>query len=223
MKAPQLPIVITNKDTYTDISVCSEQGILFATTKDDPNPGHLAIYKVATRSGDSVVKPELVHTIEVGYGPDMAKPNKDCSILAIANEGEGVYEDYLINPEGSVTLIDGPFLDASPPTVSIVTFPWTDDELLAKGIHLPLSKNALEYWDDHSGVADDLNFTAARASYTAASVLEPEWLVWTADEKYVLVNLQENSALVKVNVADKKAEDIYRYGSNALNPFSVPW
>ena len=212
IEAPQLPIVVKDKNTYTDVIVCSEQGIVFTTTKDDPATGALAIYAAATRSdGGDVSKPELVHTITVGHGPDMIKPNKDCSILAVANEGEGVYEDYLINPEGSVSLVSGPFLDpSSPPAVSHVTFPWTDDELLAKGVHLPLSKNALEYWDEHSGM--DLNFTAARATYTAASVLEPEWIVWSADEKYVLVNLQENAALVKINVEDKKAEDIYRYG-----------
>lgn len=43
-------------------------------------------------------------------------------------------------------------------------------------------------------------------------MLEPEWLVWSADEEYVLVNLQENAGLVKVNVADGVAEDIYSYG-----------
>ena len=212
MQAPQLPIVITDKDTYTDINVCSEQGVLFATTKDDPNPGSVAIYKVATTAEDgSVTEPELMHTLQVGAGPDNVLPNSDCTILAVANEGEGDYSDHLVNPEGSVSLIKGPFLDAStPPTVSTVTFPWTDAELLEKGVHLPLSENSLEYWDEHSAISDDLNFTAARASYTAASVLEPEWLVWSADEKYVLVNLQENAALVKVDVANEVAEDIYR-------------
>ena len=43
-------------------------------------------------------------------------------------------------------------------------------------------------------------------------MLEPEWLVWSADEKYVLVNLQENAALVKVDVESGVAEDIYSYG-----------
>lgn len=213
--APQLPFVVSNTDTYTDIHVCSEQGIFFAATKKDPNPGYVGIYKVATRPFDSssVTEPELLHTIQVGYGPDYVKSNKDCSILAVANEGEGYYDDELglINPEGSVTLLTGPFDDATaPPTVDHVPFPWTDEELLEKGIHLPLSKNALEYWDDHSAIANDVDFSSARANYTGASVLEPEWLVWSADEKYVLVNLQENSALVKVNVAEKTAEDIYR-------------
>lgn len=213
--APQLPIVITDKNTYTDISVCSKQGILFAATKADPNPGSVAIYKAATRSGGIVNGPELIHTVTVGYGPDHIKANKDCSILAVANEGEGYYDDDvgLINPPGSVSLIKGPFIDPNtPPNVSEVAFPWTDDELLAKGVHLPLSENALEYWDEHSGVADDLDFSGARASYATASVLEPEWLVWSADEKHVLVSLQENAALVKVNVESEEAEDIYSYG-----------
>ena len=82
---------------------------------------------------------------------------------------------------------------------------------MKKGIHLPLSANALEYWDDHSSIVDSLDFATARASYTAASVLEPEWLVWTPDGKHVLVSLQENCALVEINVATKTAVDIYRY------------
>ena len=225
--APQLPIVISDEDTYTDIQVCAQEGILFATIKNDPNPGTLAIYKTAKRTPQSLIsatsiesaavimtKPELVHKIEVGAGPDHVMPNSDCSILAVANEGEGDYDDAtgLTNPEGSVTLVKGPFLDAAAaPATTTISFPWTDDELLAKGIHLPISEKALEYWDDHSAVAADVDFSAARASYTAASVLEPEWLVWSADEKYVLVNLQENAALVKINVANEVAEDIYRY------------
>jgi hypothetical protein len=213
VQPPQLPFAIKSENIYTDVHVCSEEGILFASSKDDPNPGVVSIFRAATRSDDnSVVEPELIHTLTVGYGPDYMNTNSDCSILAIANEGEGYYkDDYLINNEGSVSLVKGPFLDAAtPPAISTVSFPWTDDELIAKGIHLPLSANALEYWDEHSSIADDLNFTEARASYTAASVLEPEWLVWTPDDQYVLVNLQENCALVKINVADETAEDIYR-------------
>ena len=203
--------MIKDQDTYTRVYVCSEQGVLFASTKDDPNPGSVIIYKAATRDGDTVAAPELIHTIEVGAGPDMILPNKDCSILAVANEGEGDYDGFLINPEGSVSLIKGPFLDAStPPTVSTITFPWTDDELLVQGIHLPLSASSLEYWDESSSIAGDVNFTAARAAYTAASVLEPEYLAWSGDEKYVLVSLQENSALIKIDVASEVAEDIYR-------------
>jgi hypothetical protein len=214
VQPPQLPFAIKTENIYTDIYVCSEKGILFALSKDDPRRGTLSIFKAATRSGDNEIDPLiLMHTLKVGYGPDSMSTNSDCSILAIANEGEGYYkDDYLINNEGSVSLVKGPFLDAnSRPGISTVSFPWTDDELIAKGIHLPLSANALEYWDEYSSISDSIDFTEARASYTTASVLEPEWLLWTPDDQYVLVSLQENSALVKVNVADETAVDIYRY------------
>lgn len=221
---PQLPIVFSGegKTIYTDVYVCSEQGVLFASFKDDPNRGNVAIYKAAARDGDTVFSPELLHIVEVGYGPDMILPNKDCTILAVANEGEGVYlkeQEFLLNREGSVSLIKEPFLDASiPPTVTNIEFPWTDDELLEKGIHLPLSEKALEYWDDHSSIADDLNFTLARAMYKAASQLEPEYVAWSANEKYLLVGLQENSALVKINMETEEADGIYRCVSfNALH------
>lgn len=215
---PQLDIVLTGegKIMYTDVFVCSQQGVLFASFKDDPNRGNVAVYKAATRELDNVtvVAPELLHTVEVGYGPDMILSNKDCTILAVANEGEGVFlkeQQFLLNREGSISLIKEPFLDSStPPTVVNIEFPWTDDELLEKGIHLPLSEKALEYWDDHSDIADDLNFSLARAMYKAASQLEPEYVAWSANEKYLLVGLQENSALVKINMETEECDGIYR-------------
>ena len=79
------------KNLHRCFFFCSEQGFLFASFKDDPSRGNVAIYKAATRDGDTVVTPELAHTVEVGYGPDMILPNKDCTILAVANEGKGVY------------------------------------------------------------------------------------------------------------------------------------
>jgi hypothetical protein len=211
--APQLPIVLEAEGTPTFISVCADRGLLFVVTKDDPNLGHVVVYKAASRSEDgSVTPPELLAKVDVGYGPDMSRPNSDCTMLAVANEGEGVVDDTLglVNPPGSVSLINLEDLDNISSTD--VPFLWSDEELMAKDIHLPLSLNALEYWDEHSAIADDVNFTLARATYTTASVLEPEWLEWTADDKYVLVNLQENAALVKINVETATAEDIYGYG-----------
>ena len=211
--APQLPIVLTAEGTFTFASVCADRGLLFVVTKDDPNLGHVLVYKAATRAEDgSISTPELISKVEVGYGPDMARPNSECTMLAVANEGEGDYDDSLglINPPGSVSLINLENLDDI--TSTNVEFPWTDEELLAKDIHLPLSANALEYWDEYSSIADEVDFTTARETYTAASGLEPEWVEWSADEKYVLVNLQENAALVKINVETATAEDIYGYG-----------
>lgn len=62
---------------------------------------------------------------------------------------------------------------------------WTDEELIDMGVHLPLSLNAMKYWNQFDGI----NFTAAIASYTLAFVLEPEYLGWGQNETKLYVNL----------------------------------
>ena len=195
-------------DTLTDIKVCGN--LLFITTKDDPNPGKLNVYNAATRNGEGGLnEPMLVQTFEVGVGPDNVLISKDCTIVATANEGEGEYDDAtgLVNPEGSVSIIRGPFFDPiNPPTVSEVSLnKWTDDELIEMGVHLPLSLNAMKYWNQF----EDINFTAAIESYTPAAVLEPEYLAWGQNETKLYVNLQENNALVIVDVATNEVESIH--------------
>lgn len=58
----------------------------------------------------------------------------------------------------------------------------------------------MEYWDEHSDVADSLDFGDARAKYTPAMNLEPEYLGWSYDGSKLYVNLQENSAIVTMRV-----------------------
>ena len=115
VQPPQLPFAIKSENVYTDVHVCSDKGILFASSKDDPNPGVVSIFKVAKRHRGYVVKPKLIHTLTIGYGPDYMDTKTDCTMLAIANEGEGYYVDKLINNVGSVSLVKGPFLDANKP------------------------------------------------------------------------------------------------------------
>jgi hypothetical protein len=82
---------------------------------------------------------------------------------------------------------------------------WTDEELIDKKVHMPLSLNAMMYWDTF----EEINFTAAIDAYTPASVLEPEYLAWGQDESKLYANLQENNALVIVDVATNEAESIH--------------
>ena len=73
----------------------------------------------------------------------MILPNSACDTLAVANEGEGAYDSSLTDPEGSVSLITN--LASATPTITTVSLnQWTDSELLAAGVHLPLSLNALK-------------------------------------------------------------------------------
>jgi len=69
-------------------------------------------------------------------------------------------------------------------------------------VHLPLSLNAMEYFDFHGVASWNIDWNAARAAYTPATQLEPEYLVWSSDGSKLYVNLQENSALVTISVVN---------------------
>ncbi|GKY96678.1 hypothetical protein MPSEU_000627400 [Mayamaea pseudoterrestris] len=199
----------------TDIVVCGE--LLMIATKDDPNPGAVQVYQKSKRGENGTLSPpEFIQSVTVGYGPDYIMANENCSIVATANEGEGYYDDTvgLVNPEGSVSILRGPFDDASsPPFVTTVSLnEWSDDELIAQNVHLPLSLNAMIYYNSLNMSDFNVNFSGAIANYTTAAVLEPEYMAWNEDESKIYVSLQENNALVIVDVASGVAESIHSYG-----------
>lgn len=185
----------------TDIEICASHGLIFvgAGAADTVSDGVVRVYTTVHRDMPNR-RPGLLNEIKVGPLPDMVLPNSDCSVLAVGNEGEGTYGSELIDPPGSVHLIRDPA--SSTPEVVHVSFDsfGTDADLLAKGVHLPLPKKALEYWDDHSDIAADVDFAKARASYKPANNLEPEYLGWSGDGSKVFVNLQENSAIATISV-----------------------
>jgi hypothetical protein len=63
-----LDIAIPLNYSLTDVEVCG--GLLFASTKDDPNPGHVHVYTAAKRNGSAIIPPSLIQSIQVGVGPD---------------------------------------------------------------------------------------------------------------------------------------------------------
>lgn len=197
----QAPFGIQLEYPLTDIKVCGD--LLFVSTKDDPNPGQVLVYRAAVRNTGftTLQPPTLLQSLEVGVGPDNLLVSEDCELVATANEGEGEYDDEfgLINPEGSVSILRGPFDDeGNPPSVVLISLNvWTDDELLEMGVHLPLSLNAMKYWNSIEGI----NFDNAIENYTSAMVLEPEYLGFGSNESKIYVNLQENNAVVIVDVA----------------------
>lgn len=208
---PAAPAVVANVaidltgQTLTDVEVCPSKGWLIvamgAATKTDN--GKVQMYSTVQRSAPAM--PSMLKEMTVGPLPDMILPNMDCTKIAVANEGEGRYSgSVLTDPEGSVDIITN--LDQATPTVTRVRFDTasgtavTDAYLEGMGVHLPLSKNAMEYWDDHSSVNANLDFSSARASYTAMTNLEPEYLGWSYDGMTLYVNMQENNAVAEVAV-----------------------
>jgi len=138
--------------------------------------------------------------------------SKDCSIVVTANEGEGEYssdEEGLINPVGSISILRGPFNDAAnPPSNTLVSLDlWTDEELIEMGVHLPLPLNALIYWNNSPDVS--VNFSAAIDNYSTDMNLEPEYLAFGDGESKIYANLQENNAVVVIDVATNSVTGIY--------------
>lgn len=196
--------------TLTDIQVCPEKSLLFVTslTNGSGGIGDVLVYSTYKRDSDSSI--ELLATIPVGFHPDNLKPNPTCDIIAVANEGEGTYDDEtgLTDPVGSVSIIDVNSFTAT----NVPLDKWTDEELIDIGVHLPLPKKALNYWNTYSSLAGDLNFDEAIDTYETAQNLEPEYVAWSTDSKYVYVNLQENSAIVTVDVEAMEAVSITPMG-----------
>jgi hypothetical protein len=193
----------------TDIKICDD--LLFVTIKNDPGNGELLVYSAASiGEAGGYVAPVLLQTLTVGAGPDNIAVSKDCMTVVTANEGEGVYDDStgLINPVGSVSILKGPFgADSVPDNMLVSLDKWTEAELLEKGVHLPLSLNAMIYWQAFLGSAID--FSDAISNYTPDAGLEPEYLAFNGDESKIYVNLQENNAVIVVDVSTATATDIF--------------
>eukprot|EP00930_Biecheleria_cincta_P102844 TRINITY_DN94678_c0_g1_i1.p1 TRINITY_DN94678_c0_g1~~TRINITY_DN94678_c0_g1_i1.p1 ORF type:complete len:705 (+),score=111.61 TRINITY_DN94678_c0_g1_i1:77-2191(+) len=204
----------------TDIEVCSSNGwLLFATgAADTVSDGKLFAYSTVKRVDPKA--PLKLKEVTVGPLPDMILPNHDCSKVAVGNEGEGkIINGALVDPEGSAMIVTG--IDGTP-TVHKISFSslGTDAQLIAKGVHLPLPLKAMEYWDDNSDVADDLDFSSVRNSYNSAMNLEPEYLGWSADGKKLFVSLQENSAVVTVDVPETGSPSVSRIDAYGMKDWS---
>jgi hypothetical protein len=205
----QLDYGIPLEKSFTDLKVCRH--FLFITVKDDPNPGNLLVYRTATRTlNGTLAPPKFIQSLDViGVGPDNLIVSNNCMIVATANEGEAQYGDSLVNPVGSVTIFKGRFdRPASPPRTTLVSLnKWTEQELLDKGVHMPLTLNAMKYWNTTDDI--DVDFSEAIATYTPDAVLEPEYLAFSANKSKIYVNLQENNAMVIVDVESGLAESIH--------------
>mmetsp|Transcript_98405 Transcript_98405/g.228202 ORF Transcript_98405/g.228202 Transcript_98405/m.228202 type:complete len:697 (+) Transcript_98405:53-2143(+) len=202
-------------EKLTDIEICQSKELMFigAGASDTVGAGKVYVFPIVKRG--SATKPTLLREIATGPLPDMILPNSDCTKVAVACEGEGVYGSNLDDPVGKVQILSSDDFASTSTTQDVELGSYTDDDLIAKGVHLPLPKGALEYWSLHSDKAASLDFDAAIASYSPNMNLEPEYLAWSVDGTKLFVNLQENNAIAVVDVpsdASPSLEDIYGLG-----------
>ncbi len=138
-----------------------------ASVKTDP--GRMALYRASDLS--------LLSSVTVGALPDMVTFTPDGRTVLVANEGEPS-DDYQIDPEGSISVIDVRNLAAPVVrTADFTAFNGQEAALRAAGVRI------------------------YGPGATAAKDLEPEYIAVSADSATAWVTLQENNALAKVDIA----------------------
>ncbi|MBW4556826.1 MAG: choice-of-anchor I family protein [Trichormus sp. ATA11-4-KO1] len=128
--------------------------------------------------------------VTVGALPDMLTFTPDGNRLLVANEGEP-NDDYMIDPEGSVSLIDLNISDLSNSNVITAGFGDFNDQI------------------------DDLRAAGVRIFGTNATVaqdLEPEYITVSDDSTKAWVALQENNAFGVLDLINNKFTDIIPLG-----------
>jgi hypothetical protein len=204
--------------------ICPDQGWLFMSI---PSRGLVAVYRTIQRKKSK--DPELFMQFNISGGvPSNLLLNSNCTLLAVSNEGqeEAVYgtitllRDLLNMEKGKEPTQTNIPMDRSADDGS----GWDDDYVLRKGLHMPLTKNALEYWDEHSHLADEANFTDIRTNYRSSLFLEGEYLAWSSPkEDELLVNLQVNNGMLRINVTTNSATALVGYGlkDHGITPVDI--
>lgn len=178
-----------------DVVVCPEEGLLFMSMAD---ANKVVMYETTKRDG-SVGIPKFLKSIEVGDTPDAMKINDDCTILAVANQNEG----RQLLTAGAMTLITD-FRGAGGPQVKPVQLTgFTDAELIANDVHLPMTQQGMKYWNGRKFGDDILDWTLIMGDdvYDPALFLDPEFIAFSDDNTEIYLNLQDNSAIARVDAA----------------------
>ncbi|MEO1626118.1 MAG: esterase-like activity of phytase family protein [Bacteroidota bacterium] len=131
----------------------------------------------------------LLREYPAGALPDMVLFTADGSKILVANEGEPD-DDYQVDPEGSVTVIDlTEGVDA--PRFTQITFEAFNDQKAS------LQNKGVRIFGPNANVAQDL---------------EPEYIALSPDESTAYVACQENNALIVIDMATLEIADIVALG-----------
>ncbi|MCM3761068.1 choice-of-anchor I family protein [Alkalihalobacillus oceani] len=162
---------------------CEDLIALAVVSDPKTDPGYIVFL---TKSGDY-----LTH-VQVGALPDMVTFSPDGKKALVANEGEP-NDDYSVDPEGSVSIID---------VSNGVT---STSELEVKTLSFPE-----ELFDEHVRVS---------SKGSAAQQIEPEYIVVSDDSRTAYVALQENNAIA---IIDLQAEKVTAVKGIGFKDHSIP-
>ncbi|MEA5572294.1 choice-of-anchor I family protein [Calothrix sp. UHCC 0171] len=144
-----------------------------------------------------ITNPIPLAQVAVGALPDMLTFSPDGTKLLVANEGEPS-EDYTIDPEGSISIIDvsgniGALDNTKVATATFTAFNAQEASLKQQGVRI------------FGKLANGTNSTVAQD-------LEPEYIAFSGDSKTAFVTLQDNNAFAKVDIATATVTDILPLG-----------
>jgi DNA-binding beta-propeller fold protein YncE len=130
--------------------------------------------------------------VEVGALPDAVTFSPDGNYLLVANEGEP-NDDYSVDPEGSVSLIDlsggvEQVTQSNVRTADFRSFNGQEQALRTKGVRV---------------------FGPGAA---AAQDFEPEWIEVSSDSRKAYVCLQENNAIAVIDIPSATVESVLPLG-----------
>ena len=178
-------------------------GLLAVAVENDPktDAGWVVFFDA---SGETV---PALGAVRVGALPDMVTFSPDGSRVLVANEAEPA-EDYSVDPEGSVAVIDVP---------AGISAPAQDDVRIA-------DFHAFEAGGGTTLPADVRIFGGIEgAEFPVSQNLEPEYITVAADGATTFVSLQEANAIAVVDVASATVTDIHALGFQdfSVTPFDA--
>lgn len=164
----------------TSVAVNPKGGIIALTLPADPADanGKVAILDLNGK---------LLGSVNVGSLPDMITFTPDGNYILTANEGQPS-DDYKIDPEGTVSIID----------ISMGT------------ANISQSMVTTVRFDANVKIGQDVRIAKPGSTYSVD--LEPEFIVVTPDSKMAYVGLQENNAIAVLDITKKAFTTVKNLG-----------
>jgi DNA-binding beta-propeller fold protein YncE len=181
--APDIATTFPGSESGGINSVAVKNGIVAVAVENDDKQafGWAAFYDVYG---------SFLGAVEAGALPDMITFTPNGQYALVANEGEPS-DDYTVDPEGSVTVIDlrNGFADLEAMTRT-ADFEAFNDQPLPEGMRAPRPFGA-----------------------TVAQDLEPEYIATSHDSRTAWVVLQENNAVAEIDIRSASVTQLVGLGS----------
>ncbi|WP_100408088.1 choice-of-anchor I family protein [Bacillus solitudinis] len=169
---------ISNVDDITSVASHPTENLIALSVVSVPKTDQGYILFL-TKDGDYITK------AEVGSLPDMVTFSPDGKKAIVANEGEPS-DDYLVDPEGTVSIIDIEKDMKEDMSLTVRTLSFTEDML-----------------DDEVRVS---------SKGSVLQQLEPEYVSVTPNSKTAYVSLQENNAIATIDLEKEEITSVKGLG-----------